>query len=295
MNRIIWIIGFCILVKSISLNACNACGSDFTSRIYPGDFNRFVGFGYSINHFKGSHNGGSTVNEFYHRADAFAKMAFGPRVEMFLNMPYQMTIISSEGSIDNLIQGIGDMAVIGRFALHDSIHNTYSNRFVMGAGIEAPTGRNNLKSSTGEIVQPYQPGSGSWDFILTSNYAIRNANYGFVADVNYKLHTKNNLGSKRPDFISINLETVKYISLKKYKLIPKIALGFDQSFSAKGKDSTLNFTQKRHFLTAGCGLDIVYKNYFLSTNYKIPIYQPSVTTQQLANANRFQISFGFIF
>ncbi len=282
----------CTTVNSI---ACNSCGCDITSRIYPSDFARFAGIGYSLNHFKGKHREGSFSHEYYHRADLFGKLAFNSRLELIVNIPYMSTITSSEGTINDMISGLGDMAILTRYAIYDSARIGLSKRFVIGGGIEAPTGKNNIKNSVGDIVQPLQPGSGSWDFLLNANYAIRNLNYGFVADGGFKWHTKNVNGFKRPNFLTLNVEVLKYISIKRSKLAPKLLASFEQTFKASGNDSTLNFLARRNFLTLGLGLDYTYKNYFVSANYRLPIYQSSLTTQQLQNVNRFQLTMGFVF
>ncbi len=287
---------FCFaMVSALKVLACNSCGCDITSRIYPSDFARFVGIGYTMNHFKGQHREGSIRHEYYQRADIFGKLAFNDRLEFIFNVPYMSTMISSEGTIDDMTNGVGDIAVIGRYALYDSLNSSLSKRFVIGVGIEAPTGKNNIKNSNGSVLQPFQPGNGAWDVLLNANYALRNLKYGFVADAGFKMHTKNSGGFRRPNFFSLNMEALKYISLKRSKLAPKLLASFDQTFKAAGSDSTLSFLASRKFLTVGLGLDYAYKSFFISANYRLPVYQSITTTQQLKNINRFQFTIGIVF
>jgi hypothetical protein len=284
-----------VMLSAIQIIACNSCGCDITSRIYPNDFARFIGIGYTMNHFKGQHGEGSLRHEYYQRADIFGKLAFNDRLELIFNVPYMSTVTKSEGTVDDMINGIGDITVMGRYALYDSASSGLSKRFVIGGGIEAPTGKNNVKNSVGNIIQPFQPGNGAWDVLLNANYALRNLKYGFVADAGYKLHTKNSNGFRRPNFFSLNVEALKYINVNKTKLAPKLLTSFDQTFKATGNDSTLSFLASRHFFSLGLGLDCAYKSFFISASYRLPVYQSSITTQQLKNTNRFQFTMGFVF
>jgi hypothetical protein len=276
-----------LLLTSIVLRgyACNSCGADISSRIYPSDFSRFLGFAYSINAFKGKHGNENLKQEYYHRTELFVKYLIKPRLEVMLSVPYSNIILGSKGSIDNHIHGLGDISIMGRYAVLDSANSNCSQRFALGAGLEMPTGSNRVKNNLGDIIQPFQPGSASWDLLCNANYAIRNTKYAFVADANYKWHTANSLGFKRPNILNLNVEALTYITIGSKKIAPKLGLGFDQSFKAKGNDSTLSFIASRSFVTGGVGLDVYFNRYFISSNYRLPIYQTIQTTQQLTNTN----------
>jgi hypothetical protein len=292
-KQIALLIGY-IVSGTLSLKACEACGCDASSRIYPSDFNKFIGIGYSVNHFRGRHSS-TEMHEYFNRMDIYTKWALNKRLEIIANLPYMIYINSSEGTVDNNIQGIGDLALITRYAIINKTGINYATRLVLGAGIEAPTGKNNVKNSVGDIIQPLQPGSNSWDYTFNVNYGVKNIKYGMNADVNYKLHTKSPDGFKRPNILSANIDFVKYITTTNFKFIPKLSIGLERTYAARSNnDSTLAFIANRTFVTTGLGFDVLYKKVFAGISYRLPVYQNELTNQQLKNTQRIQFSIGWI-
>jgi hypothetical protein len=294
MKKLIALFIFGLLSCTANLKACEACGCDASSRIYPSDFNKFIGIGYSMNHFNGKHSTNKT-DEYFNRMDIYTKWALNKRLEIIANLPYMIYINSSEGTVDNNIQGVGDFALITRYAIINKTGIDYATRFVLGAGIEAPTGKNKVKNSVGDIIQPLQPGSNSWDYIFNINYGVKNIRYGINTDINYKLHTKSVDGFKRPNILSTNVDFVKYITTTNFKFIPKLSIGFEKTYNANSNnDSTLAYIANRTFVTTGLGFDVLYKKIFAGIGYRLPIYQNELTNQQLKNTQRIQFSIGWI-
>ncbi len=99
--------------------------------------------------------------------------------------------------------GLGDLRLIGKYALHTSIRHL----LVAGLGIKAPTGEHKLLNSSGNINEPtVMPGTGSWDGLASAYYAyqIKPHQMDAFVSTSYQLTTKNDLDYRFGNTLLVN-------------------------------------------------------------------------------------------
>ncbi|MFZ5593893.1 MAG: transporter [Pseudomonadota bacterium] len=99
--------------------------------------------------------------------------------------------------------GLGDLRLIGKYALHISIRHL----LVGGLGIKAPTGEYKLLNTSGAITEPtIMPGTGSWDGIASVyySYQIKPHRMDAFASASYQITTKNSLDYQFGNTLLVN-------------------------------------------------------------------------------------------
>ena len=93
---------------------------------------------------------------------------------------------------DQSISGIGDITVLGFYSLvrtkNDSLK--YQHHLQLGGGVKMPTGKFN-ETNNGSVNPSYQLGTGSWDYILATEYVIKRNRSGLNVMLNYNIKTEN--------------------------------------------------------------------------------------------------------
>lgn len=99
--------------------------------------------------------------------------------------------------------GFGDIRLIGKYALWVSTKHL----LVGGAGVKTPSGEYKLLDHEGEINEPtIQPGTGSWDGIVSAYYAYQIIPHEWDAffSTSYQITTENTLDYKMGETLLLN-------------------------------------------------------------------------------------------
>lgn len=79
-------------------------------------------------------------------------------------LPFTVSRVESAGTLS--VRGLGDATLLGHYIFSDLFSERTPSTFLVGAGVELPTGNNNLHDDHGELIDPrFQPGSGSVDVV----------------------------------------------------------------------------------------------------------------------------------
>lgn len=106
-------------------------------------------------------------------------------------------------SREDWTSGFGDVRLIGKYALWVSTKHL----LVSGLGVKAPTGEYKLLDHDGEINEPtIQPGTGSWDALVSFYYAYQIFPHQFDAffSGSYQVVTENDLDYKMGNTLLLN-------------------------------------------------------------------------------------------
>jgi len=82
--------------------------------------------------------------------------------------------------------GIGDLLVLGQFRFLDGSELDAS---LLG-GVKAPTGTTNNKDGGEKLETEFQPGTGSWDFVIGASASFNSGRTGLHGNVLYNLTTE---------------------------------------------------------------------------------------------------------
>lgn len=116
--------------------------------------------------------------------------------------------VEPEGEVTSSdISGLGDLSLLGRYALNDKASN---NLYALLVGIKTPTGSTSEKLSNGERAEvEHQPGSGSWDALLGFAYSVPlSAEWDFSSNLLYQLTTEGKRDTEMGDSLMYNAAIV---------------------------------------------------------------------------------------
>jgi len=254
-------LGMCL--SSSSIWTCNLCS--IYMNIEPNDLKNSFGFNYRFRNFE--HNNiqrtivettdkhvlGSTMlteatkqKERFNSFDLWVNYFVKDKLQLFANMTFTDNTYLEDDSILHNISGPGDLTVITKYLLYNSMVMESSKltvRVQVGGGVKFPIGSfnktyvetpsSNYKGGTvyqkpEEILDPhFQPGTGSLDYILLTEVQIRRKNVGLRTDLSYRINGRN-----RNDFVFANrfnasTHLFSQLKYKKVNLIPLVVLNFE--------------------------------------------------------------------
>lgn len=97
--------------------------------------------------------------------------------------------------------GFGDLLVLGQYQVSNSEKTNVSVQF----GLKAPTGETDVKDIDGvKFETEFQPGSGSWDFLLGSSISKNINAFGYHANILYNKTTEGSQSTEIGDALSYN-------------------------------------------------------------------------------------------
>lgn len=143
-----------------------------------------------------------------------AAYGFSPKFTVFVNIPYirntmDMRHMHMDGDWENHpmnpVSGVGDITVMGLYRPYTKSENGVTDTFSIGVGVKAPTGSSTKKTSTGYVHAHMQPGTGSWDPLLSLVYSKAIDPFMLQADATYQLTTGNQNGYEFGDSFTANL------------------------------------------------------------------------------------------
>jgi hypothetical protein len=104
------------------------------------------------------------------------------------------------------VKGIGDITLMGVYRLYVNEEIMPTDAVSIGLGVKTPTGSYTKKTSTGKFVHAHmQPGTGSWDPLVSVVYTKMANPFLLQADVTYQLATRNDEGYKFGDSFTANV------------------------------------------------------------------------------------------
>ena len=79
-------------------------------------------------------------------------------------LPFTMSRVESVGTFS--VRGFGDATLLGHYVFGDLFSDRTPSTLLVGAGVELPTGSNNMRDDYSDLIDPrFQPGSGSVDVV----------------------------------------------------------------------------------------------------------------------------------
>lgn len=139
---------------------------------------------------------------------------FSPRVKAFVTIPYikntmdmamKMGMMWKESPMKD-VEELGDVTVMGLYRVYTDHEVMPNNALTIGLGVKTPTGSNTEKTSSGKLVHAHmQPGTGSWDPLVSLVYTKMANPFLVQADATYQLATRNDEGYKFGDSLTANV------------------------------------------------------------------------------------------
>ena len=176
---------------------CDACGCSASggSMGFASMLNtNFVGIRYFNQAYKstdGLYSNSPWYKENYNTVQLWARIPIVKKVQISALVPYHFHNRETATGTQN-ISGIGDITVLGMYQLYQTTKNSsiFTHSFQAGVGLKLPTGKFD-QANNGSFNPSYQVGTGSWDYLLATEYVIKRKQFGLNTLLNYVIKTEN--------------------------------------------------------------------------------------------------------
>lgn len=239
-----------------------------------------------------------------------AAYGFSPRFSAFVTIPYvrntmDMVMVTDMGDMGmnvmkqamDPVQDIGDVTVMGLYRIYTSSEIRTTDSITIGAGIKTPTGSSTKKSDNGRFIHAHmQPGTGSWDPIISIIYTKMANPFLLQADATYQIAARNSNGYKFGDSFTTNLSG-KYAVSSSFNILGGLTyLHLNRAGDKEGKYTDLTSLMDDTTNTGGDsiwfspGIQVLpLKNGMIDLKVQFPIWE-HVNGVQLVS--RYRILFG---
>ena len=176
---------------------CDACGCSASggSMGFASMLNsNFVGIRYFNQQYQstdGLYTNSLWYTENFTTTQIWARIPVKENIQVSVLLPYQShNRETATGS--QAINGIGDITLLAMYRLYQTkTDSTYfAHTLQMGGGVKMPTGKFN-EANSGAVNPSFQLGTGSWDYLLATEYIVRRKQFGLNTLLNYVIKTEN--------------------------------------------------------------------------------------------------------
>lgn len=272
---------FAVVFLFLTANACDICGcssgAGFTG-ILPQFHKNFAGLRYTYRPFRTSHftdDGSDLVShDVFQSLEGWGRFYAHPRVQLFAVIPVNLAAQSYSGSVMRTA-GPGDIQVYANYALvltPDTAESYLRQTLLLGGGLKLPTGENNLTRKGIRLIQPLQPGTGSWDFLLNGIYTIRYRMWGMNLDANLRITSTNAQGYKFGNRANGSVKFFYWARRGRLSVLPQFGILTDYGVPDTDKGFRIPETGGLS-LMGTAGIDFYYGRLVGGFTFQQPVYQ----------------------
>lgn len=262
-------------------DTCGCGGNGGSMGFGTGLNNNFVGVRYIGQKYRsrdGIFDNSPWINENFNTVQAWGKFPIGDRFLVNTLLPFHSHNRTFSDNTEQTLKGIGDATVLAYYNVlrqtPDSIISIKPEHALqIGGGVKLPTGSFDAANIEGSVNPSFQLGTGSWDYILATNYGITHRNWGLSTLLNYTIKTENSKNYLFGNQWNVALNTYKtyYVSTS-ISLTPQVGLGAEFFEENKEFDLVVPDTGGDVYF-ARFGLETNYNRYALGISSMIPISQ----------------------
>ncbi|MGD1848104.1 MAG: hypothetical protein ACFB10_22135 [Salibacteraceae bacterium] len=227
------------------------------------------------------------VEEAYRSYEVWGRFFIRPEWQVFASVAYAENLLLNDEKIVDHLNGITDLTLLSFYqvtnTISDSVDHRFRQRLLLGGGLKLPTGTYKIPTD-GEIDYQMQPGTGSLDFLLSSNYLAQWRRFGFNGLITYRFNTKNDLGFTFANRFNLNADVFYQLRFSGWTLQPQTGLYFEHAERDVLQGKLVEGTGGRVLFSAMGG--IIYRGRFsLGIHYQSPLTE-ELHDIQLPNRER---------
>lgn len=258
---------------------CDACGCSanggsmgFSSMLN----NNFIGIRYVYQSYttkEGVFNNSPWIDENFNTVQIWSKIPITKRIQLTALLPYHNNsrdLASGKQSIS----GLGDFTLMGMYALIQPKKDssaTYTHKLQFGGGVKAPTGKYNV-ANNGTLNPSFQLGTGSWDYLLVTEYVVKRKQLGLNSALSYTFKTENQKQYQFGNQLNYSSTLFYFLDMSKVKVVPQ--LGFAGEVYASNKQVKQEVIgTKGSILFSKFGLELGRNKLSFGVNAMLPINQ----------------------
>jgi hypothetical protein len=270
---------YAYLIKDLGEEYCDACGCSanggsmgFSSMLN----NNFIGLRYvnqSYTTKEGVFNNSPWVDENFNTVQIWMRIPITKRIQLSTLLPYHDNYRELPIGKQN-ISGFGDMTLMIMYTVYQTKVDSstiYSNKIQLGSGVKAPTGKYNTENS-GTLNPSFQLGTGSWDYLLVSEYVIKRKQLGLNIALSYTFKTENQKKYQFGNQFNYSSTFFYLLNLHSLKLVPQAGIAGEVTASNRQIQQDVVGT-KGDILFSKLGIEIGLDNFSFGINGLLPINQ----------------------
>ena len=236
-----------LLLLALPGLACDQCGCGLLLGVQPYDHATNFGLQWRMRYLKGdihsqaaapvslAKHGGHTEGPVDHSAtyietysvlEARGQFWFGQRTSLTASIPLLNNFQSVDGIRHADIYGVGDPILLARYAVLGSTSGPDTtrlrHRFTVGLGVKLPLGRTDVVQYGELLDHDLQPGTGTWDGMLSLEYMVRGRQWGTSIGMMGRYNGVMEGGHRMGHSTAWTAEVFRIIPLGNFKLLPSV-------------------------------------------------------------------------
>jgi len=210
---------------------CDACGCSANggSMGFSSMFNNnFVGLRYfnqSYTSKDGIFNNSPWVDETFNTVQVWARIPVTAKLQLTALVPYHSHNRERSTGNEN-IKGLGDITVLAMYTVYETMKDStvFTHKLQFGGGLKLPTGKFDEANNKGSVNPGFQVGTGSWDYLLNTEYVVKRGQLGLNSMLNYTFKTENKKEYQFGNQFNYGSTLFYLFDWEKVKLVPQIGV-----------------------------------------------------------------------
>jgi len=259
--------------KSIACDICGGVNSNASIGLFASTKFHTLGFRSSYRSFSTYMNGVRHSREYLFGQEVQFRTQIHSRIQLMGSIPYQSAIQNRDFGSD-FISGMGDPIIISNFVLlQNRDSNGVSKKFLsLGIGLKAPLGKSAENSNA---LKNLFPGTGSWDYLLLSNYTHQFAkSWGWQTEFSYSFKGKDSFGFQYGNSFQSASQAFRNFKFSSYRLIAAAGMNFEHHANSRLNGlATIGKTNDGIILSSRASINLLTYRWLYSINIQNPLYQ----------------------
>lgn len=243
-----------LLLAVLPGRACDQCGCGLLLGVQPYDHANNFGFQWRMRYLHGDimplatapikvlkHAGHSdapadvpaSYTEVYAVLEARGQFWLGQRMSLTASIPLLNNFQAVDGIRHADIYAVGDPMLLARYAVLASTSGPDTtrlrHRLTVGLGVKLPLGRTDVEQFGRELPHDLQPGTGTWDGMLTLEYTVRGGAWGTSLGLMGRYNGEMEGGYRMGHNATFTSEVFRIIPIKSVSLLPSAGVYFEST------------------------------------------------------------------
>ncbi len=213
------------------------------------------------------------IDENFNTTQVWAKIPISDKVQVTALIPYHFHNRELATGTDQ-ISGLGDVTVMATYTLFKTQKDStvFTHNLQLGGGVKIPTGKFKAANNLGTVNQSFQLGTGSWDYLLLTEYVIKKKNLGLNTMLNYTFKTENDKNYQFGNQFNYGSTLFYLLDLKSIQVVPQIGLAGEVYGQNKQYGTGVQNTAG-DILFGKFGFEIGKNKFSLGVNAMLPVNQ----------------------
>ncbi|MBL0043746.1 MAG: hypothetical protein IPP33_04815 [Flavobacteriales bacterium] len=252
-----------LLMCTLLASACDQCGCGPLLGIQPFDRSNNFGLQYRLRYLRGDFTSAGPVSlakhgdeglagrastdttrytELYAALDVRGQYWLGKRLSLFASIPLVNNYSSADHVTQADIYAMGDPQLMARYVVYNTRYSLDTtgtrHRITLGGGVKLPLGQHHAEQFGEELPPDLQPGTGTWDGLLSAEYLMRSGQWGLSVGMFGRYNGTLSSGFRFGHSGSIQSEIFRTVKIGAVQWLPSIG-GYAEYAAKDQLDNTV--------------------------------------------------------